>query len=123
MFPLGHAYWGILDNLSGQNLIDYSAQLDLKPTKKLGVTSAYHLFNLASSGDRVYNVAGAPVGAPGHGTNLGQELDTYGYYAFNPNFDIQMGYSWFWYGSVITGQAATHRQDASQAYIQTSLRY
>ncbi len=121
MFPLGHAYWGISDNLSGQNLLDYSMQVDVKPTKKLGATSAYHFFNLASGGDRAYNVAGVPVGTPGNGTNLGQALDTYGYYSINTNVDIQMGYSWFWYGTFI--DRTTHRGDSTQAYIQTTIRY
>ena len=123
MFPLGHAYWAISDNVSGQNLLDYSVQLDVKPTPKTGVTGAYHVLNLATDGDRAYNIAGVPVGAPGNGTDLGQAYDLYGYYAFNPNFDVQAGYSWFFYGDFISSQPATRRQDASQLYIQTSLRY
>ncbi len=58
MFPLGHAYWAISDNLSGQNLLNYGIQADVKPTAKTGITTAYHFFNLASDGDRAYNVAG-----------------------------------------------------------------
>lgn len=121
MFPLGHAYWALSDNVTGQNLLDYAVQVDLKPTKKLGLTGAYHVLNLASNGDRAYNVGGAPVGAPGNGTNLGQALDTYGYYSVNTNMDIQAGYSWFWYGNFIDN--TTPRNDASQLYIQTTLRY
>ncbi len=121
MFPLAHAYWGLSDNLSGQNLFDYGLQLDVKPTDKIGLTSAYHFFQLASNGDRAYNVAGAPIGAPGNGTNLGQALDTYGFYSVNSNLDLQAGYSWFWYGDFI--DRTTPRNDASQFYLQTSLRY
>ncbi len=123
MFPLGHAYWAISDNLSGQNLLDYSMQLDVKPSKKTGATAAYHFFDLASDGDRAYNVAGAPIGAPGNGTDLGQALDLFGFYSVNSNLDFQAGYSWFFYGDFINNQAATKRDDASQFYIQTSLRY
>ena len=47
----------------------------------------------------------------------------FGGYQFNPNFDIQAGYSWFWYGAAVTGQRALNRDDASQLYIQTTLRY
>lgn len=123
MFPLGHAYWGLSDNLSGQNLLDYAMQLDVKPTKKTGATAAYHFLDLASGGDRAYNVAGAPIGAPGNGTDLGQALDLYGHYSVNSNLDFQAGYSWFFYGDFINNQAATRRNDASQFYFQTSLRY
>ena len=121
MFPLGHAYWAISDNLSGQNLLDYAMQLDVKPSKKTGATAAYHFLDLATDGDRAYNVAGAPIGAPGNGTNLGQALDMFGYYSVNSNLDIQAGYSWFWYGDFI--DRTTPRNDASQFYIQTSIRY
>lgn len=121
LFPLAHAYWALSDNLSGQNLFDYSLQFDMKPTKKTAFTSAVHWFRLASSADTAYNVAQVPVGKPNHGTDLGTALDLYGYYAFNPNFDVQMGYSWFWYGSYIEQTAP--RGDATQLYIQTSLRY
>ncbi len=121
MFPLGHAYWAISDNLSGQNLMNYGMQAEVKPTKKTAITTAYHFFQLASDGDRAYNVAGAPVGTPGNGNELGQALDLYGFYAFNPNFDVQMGYSWFWYGEFI--DRTVPRDDASQFYVQTSFRY
>lgn len=121
MFPLGHAYWALTDNLTGQNLLDYAIQVDVKPTTKTGLTSAYHFFDLASGQDRAYNVAGLPVGSPGNGTDLGQALDLYGYYAFNPNFDVQAGYSWFWYGEFIN--RTTPRNHATQFYIQTSFRY
>lgn len=121
LFPLGHAYWALSDNLSGQNLYDYCLQVDVKPTKKTAITVAHHFFELASNGDRAYNVAGNAVGTPGNGTSLGNALDLYGYYAFNPNFDIQAGYSWFWYGNFI--DRTTPRGDCRQFYVQTSIRY
>lgn len=121
LFPLGHAYWGISDNLSGQNLYDWALQADVKPTSKSAVTAAYHWLALASDGDVLYNVAGLPIGTPGNGRDVGQTLDLYGYYAFSPNLDVQLGYSWFWYGSYV--QTVAPRSDATQFYIQTSFRY
>jgi hypothetical protein len=61
------------------------------------------------------------VGAPNNGTDLGDALDVYASYAFNPNFDIQVGYFWFWYGRFI--DRTTPRDDATQFYLQTSVRY
>lgn len=121
LFPLGHAYWALSDNLSGQNLYDYGLQLDVKPTKQTGLVTAMHWFDLASGGDRAYNVAGVPVGTAGNGRDLGESLDFYGYFALNPNFDVQAGYSWFWYGDYIDRTAK--RDDATQLYIMTSVRY
>jgi hypothetical protein len=121
LFPLGHAYWAISDNLSGQNLLDFCAQAEVKPTDKTALVSAWHSFRLASDGDVLYNVAGAPIGAAGNGRDVGQALDLYGYYAMNANVDLQMGYSWFWYGEYI--DRTTPRNDCTQFYVQTSFRY
>ncbi len=125
LVPLNHAYWGIIDNLSGQNLNDVALQGTIKPHAKLTGLAAMHWFTLASNSDRVYNVAGAPVGAAGTGTDVGQELDLIATYAHNPNFDVQFGYSWFWYGSHFSGpvNGPLGANDATQLYIQTSLRY
>lgn len=59
LFPLGHAYWGMIDNFSGQNLLDYSLQMSVKPTKKLTLLSAVHWFQKAQAEDAIWNVAGA----------------------------------------------------------------
>lgn len=126
LVPLNHAYWGIIDNFAGQNLNDIGLQATIKPHAKLTGVAAMHWFTLDSAADRIYNVAGAPVGtATGTGTDLGQELDLIATYAYNPNFDVQLGYSWFWYGNrVISNTSPTvPNQDATQLYIQTSLRY
>jgi hypothetical protein len=60
LFPLRHAYWGFIDNLTGQNLADYSVQLSVAPTKKLTMLGAWHWFFLDRNTDVLYNVAGAP---------------------------------------------------------------
>ncbi len=127
LVPLNHAYWGIIDNLAGQNLHDIAVQGTIKPHAKLTGLAAVHWFNLANASDRIYNVAGAPVGTAGTGvgTNVGQELDLIATFNYNPNFDIQAGYSWFWYGQRVstTGGTSIPKEDATQLYIQTSLRY
>lgn len=127
LIPLNHAYWGIIDNLSGQNLNQIGMQGTVKPHAKLTCLGAMHWFDLNNNGDKVYNVAGAPVGVAGTGKNVGNELDMIATYAYNPNFDVQLGYSWFWYGPHFTGAnskiAGKTLQDATQLYLQTSLRY
>ena len=125
LVPLNHAYWGIIDNFAGQNLNDVALQATIKPHAKLTGLAAMHWFTLASNSDKVYNVAGAPVGAAGTGTDVGQELDLIATYAHSPNFDVQFGYSWFWYGSHFSGpvNGPLGANDAMQLYLQTSLRY
>lgn len=120
-FPLGHAYWALSDNVSGQNLIDYSLQLDVKPTSKLTAATAFHWMQLASGQDSGYQVNQTPFGAAGNGTSLGTALDMYGVYNFKPWWDMQAGYSWYWFGKFV--DRTIPRGDCTQFYIQTSLRY
>lgn len=120
LFPLGHAYWALSDNLTGENLFDYAIQADVKPTSKFAWTTAYHWMRLASGADTVYTVSGTPFGSPNNGRDLGTALDTYGYYAFSKSFDVQAGMSWFFYGSYFD---AFPRGDATQFYVQTTMRY
>ncbi|QDV31156.1 hypothetical protein Spb1_30940 [Planctopirus ephydatiae] len=120
-FPLGHAYWALSDNVSGQNLIDYSLQLDVKPTTKMTAATAVHWMQLASGQDTGYQVNQVPFGTAGNGTGLGSALDIYGVYNFQPWWDLQAGYSWYWFGKYV--ERTIPRGDCTQFYIQTSLRY
>jgi hypothetical protein len=121
LFPLGHAYWGFIDNLTGQNLADYSMQLSVAPTKKLTMLGAWHWFFLDRNTDVLYNVAGAPIGTANTGTDVGEEFDLVATYAVNANFNIQVGYLWFFNGGFVDANAP--RDDATQLYVQTLFRY
>lgn len=120
-YPLGHAFWGILDNLSGQNLLDFSPQITLNPTGKLNVTAAYHYFMKADSDGFLYNVAQNPVPPTGVGRDIGHETDVIATYAVNHNLNVQAGYARFWYGNA--GKAITGRNDADFFYLQTTFNY
>ncbi len=120
-YPLGHAYWGIMDNLSGQNLLDFSPQVAINPSKKLNVTGAYHYFMKADGDGFLYNVAQAPVPPTGIGRDIGSEVDFIATYTFNPNLNVQAGYAHFWYGNV--GQVITGQNDADFVYLMTTFNY
>lgn len=120
-YPLGHAYWGIIDNLSGQNLLDFSPQFAVKPTKKLNVTGAYHYFMKADGDGFLYNVAQVPVPPTGIGRDIGHETDLVATYNVNSNFNVQAGYAHFWYGNV--GKAITGKNDADFFYFMTTFNY
>lgn len=121
LFPLGHAYWGLIDNFSGQNLIDYAVQVTVKPTRKLTFLTAWHWFDKAAREDAIYNIAGAPFGGVSTTpANIGNELDLVATYQMNANLQIQMGYFWFWYGAAVSqnpNAAVADRKDAEQFYL------
>ncbi|WP_417851388.1 alginate export family protein [Thalassoglobus sp.] len=121
LFPLGHAYWGLIDNFSGQNLLDYSAQVSVQPTKKLTFLTAWHWFDKAQAEDAIWNVAGAPFGGniPTASRHLGNELDLVATYAASKNVTLQAGYFWFFYGDAVTKNPnpdVANRGDADQFY-------
>jgi hypothetical protein len=122
LYPLAHAYLGFIDNVARQNISDVNARLVTKPTEKLAVTLWMHWMDLETSNDFLYNVAGVPLGARNAGDEIGEEMDIVGNYLFNPNFAVQAGYSWFWYGSAVEN-SGLRRDDASQFYVQSTLRY
>ena len=126
LFPLGHAHWGIIDNFNGSNLLDYSIQGAVKPTSKLKLVSALHWFDKVDASDTIYNVAGAalPGGAPGStSTDLGTELDLIASYQATDNLQLEVGYSWFWYGNAVTQDAALNRDDADFFYFMSTLKF
>ncbi len=127
LFPLGHAHWGIIDNLNGQNLLDYSLQGSVKPSSKLTLVSALHWFEKAESSDPIYNVAGAPFpnpGAPGTtDKDIGTEIDLIATYQATKNLQLQAGYSWFFYGDAVTQDAAINRGDADFFYFMSTLKF
>jgi hypothetical protein len=125
LHPLGHAYWGLIDNFNGSNLIDTGVQFSVAPVEKLSLLAAFHFFHQAQAGDHVYNIAGAALGDPAATGNrhLGNELDLVATYQFNPQLQIQAGYFWFWYGGAVTHDRAVARRDAQQFYLQTTLGF
>lgn len=126
-FPLGHAYWGLIDQFSGQNLVDYSLQASVKPMKKLTLLGAYHYFDKAHEEDFIYNIAGAPLGANGAaglaaGQHIGSEFDIVATYAVSKNLTLQAGYFWFWYGDAVQN-TGLNRNDARQFYFLANYQF
>ncbi|MEZ5948984.1 MAG: alginate export family protein [Planctomycetaceae bacterium] len=128
LYPLGHAYWGILDNFSGENLVDYSMGSKLNPSEKLTLTGQFHWFDKHRREDFIYNIGGVPQGPrstdPG-GTNdvhIGNELDLIATYKVNKNLTLETGYSWFWYGGAVTNTALS-RDDARQFYFLANYKF
>ncbi len=78
LYPLAHAYLGLLDVVARSNIIDVRPSVSVKVPGGATLTVAYHDFTLAESEDAVYNAAGAPGLADPTGAasrDLGEELD------------------------------------------------
>ncbi len=122
LFPLGHAYWGMIDNLNGANLLDFGVQATISPLDKLTLLAAWHHFDKADRNDFIYNVAGAHLGTIGAtgSRHIGNELDLMATYQINANLQVQAGYFWFWYGNAVNDDPGLVRNDAQQFYLMTT---
>jgi hypothetical protein len=124
LYPLGHAYWGLIDNFNGANLLDYSVQVSVKPRKKLTLAAHLHWFEKASSNDYIYTIAGAPLGnTTTPDRHIGNELDLLITYQATKNLQLQLGYFWFWYGDAVNNQPSLARSDAQQFYMMTTWNF
>lgn len=122
LYPLAHAYWGLIDNFSGQNLVDYAVKTTVKPVNKVTLAGVFQWFGRATSGDAVYPIGGAPFAATNGDIDIGNELDSVPTIRACETLSVQADYQWFWYGSAISGSPHA-RPDASQFYVQTTLTY
>jgi hypothetical protein len=121
LFPWTHRFLGLIDNVGRQNIMDLNGRVVVNPTEKISFEAQGHWFNLASTNDVLYTVSGTPVGTPGNGRSIGEELDLTGTYTFNQNFNVQVAWFHFWYGEFIERTAP--RGPASLFYVQTTLNY
>ena len=61
LFPFGHQYFGSLDIIGRQNIEDYHFELGMFPTDWCRITAGYHVLNLDSAKDALYNPSGSVV--------------------------------------------------------------
>lgn len=103
LFPLGHAYFGYMDFVGRQNVIDVSGGFSIKPLPKLTLKLEGHLFWRADTSDAMYNAGGGVV-RPGGGSDeseIGQEIDLTVIYALDRHLTLEAGYSHFFSGAFI----------------------
>jgi hypothetical protein len=104
LYPLGHKYFGYMDIVGRQNILDPNVYLRLWFGRRMNVVLWYHNFHLASARAPLFNAAGVPTRADPTGTAgryVGDELDIAITYALNPNADLQLGVSQFWSGPFV----------------------
>ncbi len=128
MLPTNHLYYGFADQWAFQNLVDWFAQLMLKPHEKVGVNLMLHQFSLQNDNDARYFGTGAfnrdipGFGAQpsrGHRTG-GTEIDAVVNYDVNKHVSIQGGYAHMWGHGIFN--ASTH-ENVAFGYLELTLKY
>lgn len=131
LFPLGHAYFGYIDVIGRQNIIDLHPGVEITPivnakyAKKVSLRTDYHLFWRENENDAVYTVAaGGGASPPSAGVLrqaggsdemfVGSELDFLLTWQLDRHIQFQAGYSHFFAGDFIEDTGAS--EDIDFAY-------
>ncbi len=95
LFPLGHAYFGFIDIVGRQNIVDYSSSIAINPFKKAGLRLGVHYFRRADEADGLYNAGGGVVraGDASASKDIGTEIDLTFSYKFNKQVGLAFGVS------------------------------
>lgn len=104
LFPFGHYYFGMMDNVGRQNINDVSTKLLLYPTKWMTTWVEYHVLNLDSPKDALYNSAGVatnvdPTGKAG--INVGDILTIVNNFTIDLHQNVFVQYSHLYAGDFI----------------------
>lgn len=128
LFPLGHAYFGYIDAIGRQNIIDLHPGAELLLAKnrdfcqRLSLRGDFHLFWRQSTNDAVYNAAGgvlrASAGNVNHDAPIGNELDVLLNWQVDTHLSAYMGYSHFFAGDFIVHTGAHSDIDFAYAAVQ-----
>lgn len=102
LYPLGHAYFGGIDIVGRQNIVDFTAGISATPLAKLTSKLELHHFMKAQKQDALYDAAGNIVAAGGErDADVGQEVDLTLEYALDLHTKLSAGYGHFFAGGAI----------------------
>jgi hypothetical protein len=110
LFPSAHSYFGYMDYVSRQNIIDLHPGFDLTLlekapfAQKLTLRSEYHQFWRQSVHDSLYDTTGAAIrsGLSNDRRNIGSEIDELFKLQIDRHWSSYVGYSHFFHGSFIS---------------------
>lgn len=127
LFPLAHAWLGIMDLVARQNIEAFSVKLSAKPHALLRTSLVLHDFALESRRGALFNAGGAVIRqdtAGLSGKDVGRELDLVVGFAPRRWFDLEVGYGRFWGGGFIARSGVGGiSANADFLYLQTKFRF
>ncbi len=118
LFPLGHAYFGFIDLVGRQNILDISAAYRTRISDRTNVRVAIHNFFRADDADALYNAGGGVVraGDASASSDIGREIDLTLSYKLSNQVTGSLGYSQLFAGDFLSDTGAD--ENAGFAYAQ-----
>jgi hypothetical protein len=123
LFPLAHPYFGIMDIIGRQNVIDLNPSLTIHPLSDTTLLLSGYVFRRARRADALYGAGGMVVrpGAPGTSLDVGGEIDAVLTQRFGRHVTADIGYGHFFPGTFIEQTGSNEAIDF--VYVQLALRY
>ena len=118
LYPAAHDKLGFADQIGWRNIHHGRLTGELKPVKKLAVSTGYHQYWLASPKDGLYATnSSLAVRAPSGNTakHVGQEIDVTGVYTINKMFVVGAGFARLFPGEFL--KKATEGRSYSYPFI------
>ena len=117
LFPLGHAYFGHIDSVARQNIVDLGGGLTVKPAAGLAVVLAGHNFWRANENDALYNAGGRVLRVGGRGSPkaVASEMDVLVKYKLEWHTLDGGGYGRFFTGEFLSANGPD--RDVTFAYL------
>jgi len=103
LFPSGHPYFGYIDAIGRQNIVDVHGGINFQFTPSLSALLEHYFFWRENSNDAVYNATGAPLIAGGLGSSkyIGSEFDALLTWQIDRHLTTYVGYSHFFAGDFV----------------------
>lgn len=104
LYPFGHYYFGGIDYIGRQNILDWNFHGYLYPTPWLTLNAQLHILSLNSPTDALYNASGQilrydPTGKAGR--DVGEELTLVANFHLTPRQDIFVSYAHLFEGNFL----------------------
>lgn len=123
LYPLGHAYFGYMDFVGRQNVIDLHPGIRVQPAPRLSLRSELHFFRRASDADGLYNAGGGLLRGGGltDAAEIGQELDVVATWKLNSLTNVELGVSRFFAGDFL--EQSGPAEDVDWVYLQMLMTF
>lgn len=126
LFPTNHIHFGYMDLMSWQNMVTYSGNIQVRPTKASHLEAGFHIMRLANRRDNWYGANQAVFlqsSATNQAASLGQELDiVYTLFFQNNKVGWQVGWGHFFAGEFVK-RNSTGSTDQDWGYTQLWINF
>ncbi|HEV8290712.1 MAG TPA: alginate export family protein, partial [Tepidisphaeraceae bacterium] len=125
LFPSGHPYFGFIDVIGRQNIIDVHGGISFKFAPTVSLLLEHYFFWRESTHDALYTAAGTPL-IPGGASNtnyIGSEFDVLLTVQFDRHWSGYAGYSHFFAGDFVEEAGAGSGADDDINFVYGALMF